>query len=332
MNTHFKEIIRQAVDAQWVEEYETIQNLWSGYGKILRYKVTGAKEANIHSVIVKHVRFPQQNKHPRGWNTDISHDRKVRSYEVETEWYKTYNTTCDASCRTPHCYALAQEGDEVLIVLEDLDDSGFAERRNNVTLTDIKVCLKWLAAFHASFVHHVPQGLWESGTYWHLQTRPDELKVLDDAALRQAANSIDKQLNAIKYQSLVHGDAKLANFCFGKDDTGIITVAAVDFQYVGGGCGIKDVAYFIGSCLYEEDCERYETTLLDYYFTQLTFALNEKQPTLDAEEMCQEWRQLYPYAWADFHRFLKGWSPGHWKINSYSERICREVINTINKK
>jgi hypothetical protein len=31
-------------------------------------------------------------------------------------------------------------------------------------------------------------------------------------------------------------------------------------------------------------------------------------------------------AWADFHRFLKGWSPDHWKLSDYSERVTREVI------
>ena len=42
-----------------------------------------------------------------------------------------------------------------------------------------------------------------------------------------------------------------------------------------------------------------------------------------------EWRPLYRVAWADFHRFLKGWSPGHWKINSYSERVTEEVIKNL---
>jgi len=40
----------------------------------------------------------------------------------------------------------------------------------------------------------------------------------------------------------VHGDAKLANFCFSRDGK---KVAAVDFQYVDGGCGMKDLSRII---------------------------------------------------------------------------------------
>lgn len=101
-------------------------------------------------------------------------------------------------------------------------------------------------------------------------------------------------------------------------------MAAVDFQYVGGGCGMKDVAYFIGSCLKEAECARREAQILDTYFGHLHRALGSRNEALEIE-----WRSLYRVAWADFHRFLKGWSPGHWKINSYSERITREVINQL---
>lgn len=329
MNSNFETIIHKAVKAKSIKKQEVIQSLWSGYGEIVRYKVIGSEMPNLNSIIVKHVRLPQQKKHPRGWNTDLSHERKVHSYEVETEWYKSYNQKCNDACRTPHCFAMAQEGDEVLIVMEDLDDSGFAERRGSVSMEDIRMCLSWLANFHAVYAQHTSDGLWKSGTYWHLQTRPDELEVLDDKALKAAAKAIDDTLNAATYTSLVHGDAKLANFCFGKNGKGKVKVSAVDFQYVGGGCGMKDVAYFIGSCLYEEDCESYEIELLDYYFEELGKALSQHQPTINADAMAKEWRGLYHYAWADFHRFLKGWSPGHWKINSYSERITREVIKEL---
>ena len=128
-------------------------------------------------------------------------------------------------------------------------------------------------------------------------------------------------MNACQFKTLVHGDAKLANFCF--SETG--EVAGVDFQYVGGGCGMKDLAYFTGSCLSEEDCEQLEAKIIDTYFTYF-----HKANAKTHHELEQEWRGLYPVAWADFHRFLKGWSPEHWKINTYSERLTREVITQLN--
>lgn len=320
MKEGFEKIILKSTGANSLTQTEVVQSLWSGYGEIVRYALTGSK---IKSVIVKDVRMPDQGGHPRGWNTDLSHERKVKSYQVETEWYRKYASVCDDSCRIPKCYDAEQFDDEVLLVLEDLDESGFAGRKSSVNREEINACLKWLANFHATFMQVKPEGLWESGTYWHLETRPEELEALDDLKLRNAAQQIDLKLKNATYQSIVHGDAKLANFCFSADGK---EVAAVDFQYIGGGCGMKDVAYFIGSCLYEDDCERLETALLDFYFTELTKALQQKQPKLNALDIETEWRDLYPVAWTDFHRFIKGWSPGHWKIHSYSERLAREVV------
>ena len=88
---------------------------------------------------------------------------------------------------------------------------------------------------------------------------------------------------------------------------------------------MKDVAYFVGSCLDERTCEEREGELLDCYFEFLRSAL-ERSSSMKANEVISEWKDLYHFAWADFHRFLKGWCPGHWKINSYSERLVRHVI------
>lgn len=323
MNKHFKEIILKSTGATDLFEIEKIQNLWSGYGTIMRY---GLKGSNLDTVVVKHVRLPEQDKHPRGWNTDLSHNRKLRSYEVETAWYRQWSTLCDKHCYVPDCLALESKGEEVLMVLEDLNSSGFQGRRNSVSEEEINACLSWLANFHATFMGEKPHDLWDIGTYWHLDTRPDELKVLKDVALKNAALAIDKKLQESPFQTFVHGDAKLANFCFSKNGK---KVAAVDFQYVGGGCGMKDVAYFISSCLYEEECEKMESQLLDHYFGALKAALLFKKKDVNVDALEADWRALYPVAWTDFHRFLKGWSPGHWKINSYSERLSREVLEKL---
>ncbi len=324
MHEDFPAIIRQATGATDIELIEVIQELWSGYGVILRYRLTGSERGRV---VVKHVRFPDRVHHPRGWNTDRSHRRKLRSYEVEMAWYARWSARCGAGCPVPHCLALETRGDETLMVLEDLDGAGFPQRREAVGETELSACLSWLANFHATFLGCEPDGLWEQGTYWHLETRPDELEALTDLPLKGAASSIDRLLRGSPYQTLVHGDAKLENFCFSPDGK---QVAAVDFQYVGGGCGMKDVAYFIGSCLAEEECERLESWLLDCYFASFRQALARLQPAVDAEAVEENWRELFPVAWTDFHRFLKGWSPGHWKLNAYSERMARAVVGRLN--
>ena len=315
MNKHFNSIILKSTGASSIISEEMIQELWSGYGEIKRVSLKGA---DIESVIVKHVQLQSTNNHPRGWNTDIGHQRKVKSYHVETNWYENYSDQSKA--RLPHCLAVEHHEDEVFMVLEDLDAVGFPKRKWSLHWEEIDACLHWLAQFHASFLGKAPDGLWEIGTYWHLDTRPHELEELKNKRLKKAASQIDEKLNSCKYKTFVHGDAKLANFCFG--DNG--QVAAVDFQYIGGGCGMKDVAYFIGSVLNESESERMEAQILDSYFDHLQNQLDERN-----EELETEWRSMYRVAWADFHRFLEGWSPGHWKINSYSERVTEEVINTL---
>ena len=318
-----KAFILQATKASYCEEIEVIQSLWSGYGKISRYLLTGGI---TKTVIVKNIIFPNQSNHPRGWNTTTSHERKVKSYEIETVFYTTYNL-CNDNCRTPQLIGAKTIGEEQVIVLEDLDAAGYPIRKSQLNKNEVKICLKWLANFHALFLNVTPNGLWKKGTYWQLSTRLDELKVMDESVLKQKATIIDEKLNNCRFQTFVHGDAKVANFCFSEDMT---KVAALDFQYVGGGCGIKDVAYLLGSCLTENECEQYESELLAYYFSELKESLNKNHKDMPVNELENEWRNLYPFAWTDFTRFLMGWMPTHQKINRYSKLQINKTLDLIN--
>lgn len=315
--TTIQDYILDLCEAKVIKHQELIQKLWSDYGNILRIKLEGGKYA---SIVLKQIQLPVNSQHPRGWNTNIGHQRKIKSYQVEEYWYKEYAHLCTKKSRIPKCLGIKRIGEELLLVLEDLNTTGFPQRKMSVKRSEIKACLHWLAHFHASFMHQSPKGLWQIGSYWHLATRPDELDALEDDLLRRAAPMIDRELNQGEFQTLIHGDAKFANFCFSDDG---LKVAAVDFQYVGGGCGMKDVAYFLGSCLTEEKLEDQVEGFQNYYFSILKTALS--QTTVNFKALETEWRRLYAFALADFHRFLKGWSPEHWKINSYSERIAREV-------
>ncbi|MCG8672102.1 MAG: ecdysteroid 22-kinase family protein, partial [Pseudomonadales bacterium] len=225
MNEDFQALVLEATGATSLTKKEDIQSLWSGYGSISRFQLDGSDH---NTVVIKHVKLPDQQHHPRGWNTDFSHQRKIKSYHVETAWYGIYSQLCNTQCRVPACLAYEDSADEFLMVLEDLDAAGFSQRVTSADLEQMQACLKWLASFHATFMGQSPEKLWQVGTYWHLDTRPDELAALQDEPLKSAANKIDQLLKDASYQTFVHGDAKLANFCFSSDSN---QVAAVDFQY-----------------------------------------------------------------------------------------------------
>jgi hypothetical protein len=310
--------------AKEIRKLERVQSLWSNYGSIDRYYL----DKEPKSVIIKEIKIPvaETQGHPRGWNTQASHNRKIRSYEVEWKWYQEYAARCGSACRIAECYySQLGQGGQVL-VLEDLDAAGYPLRLEQLELEELKVCLAWLANFHAIFLQEKPKGLWKIGTYWHLATRQEEWEAMEASFLKEQAALIDQQLNGAKYQTLVHGDAKVANFCFSSDRQ---SVAAVDFQYVGAGCGMKDVIYLMSSCFTAEASERHEKEILDFYFDRLVQALSKKQQSIDFRALEQEWRLLYPYAWADFVRFLKGWAPEHQKLNFYSEKQVNLALELI---
>nr|WP_282437291.1 phosphotransferase [Vibrio amylolyticus] len=305
-----------------VQSKTLIQELWGGYGELLRL---GFQQ---QSVILKHIELPQPKSHPRGWNTNLSHQRKLNSYRVEMHWYREYASLCDQHCYVPKPIHAEHYEQSYLLMMEDLATQGFPAVSNDATPQQLSACLKWLAYFHAKHIGHTGEGLWPSGTYWHLQTRPDELKQLADEPLKEAAAHIDRVLTNVPYQTLVHGDAKLANFCFSDCGT---QAAAVDFQYVGKGCAMKDVALFMSSAITPEECEKVEKPLLDEYFSYLEKALFLYHPTMSYQDVECHWRPMFVVAWADFQRFVKGWSPDHWKINPYTEAVKERALLQLSK-
>ncbi|AQS36078.1 protein of unknown function (DUF227) [Shewanella psychrophila] len=343
-----KDFISQTISCESVFAVETIQTLWSGYGEIVRYRLEG--QACPASIIVKSIRPPKQTQHPRGWNTSASHQRKLLSYRVEANWYHTWSKVCDEGSRVPSCYGLSSydridarvtsydansqcfnDDNAAIILLSDLDAEGFPLRHNRLTIEQAKVCIEWLACFHGYFMEESPleswpEGLWKTGCYWHLATRKDEYRAMPESSIKQAAHKLDTLLSQIRFKTLVHGDAKVANFCFSEDS---LRVAAVDFQYVGGGCGMRDLVYFLGSCLSEEECKQHHASLTRFYFCKLDQALINIGSAISSRDVELEWQPLFAIAWADFHRFILGWAPEHYKNNEFSRSMTKQALNSL---
>ena len=210
---------------------ELMQHIWSGYGAIMRLTLAGGGPPTC---VVKWIRPPMGRD-------DASHRRKLRSYEVERAFYARFAPQLPPACRVPAIFGATEGDGEQLLVMEDLSAAGYGLRRRRCDRRELLACLDWLASFHAAFMSVEPEGLWPVGTYWHLDTRAEELARMAEGPLKREARGLDLELKGARHQTLVHGDAKEANFCFGARG-----VAAIDFQYVGRGPGVRDVAYLLG--------------------------------------------------------------------------------------
>jgi len=293
---------------------ELLQELWGGYGSLVRRRAPdGTTE------IVKDIRWPSGKG-------DLSHRRKLRSYQIEAHWYRHWADKVPDSCRIARCRSIASRPDGMVLVLEDLDAAGYARRSSDLRRDDLDAAIDWLARFHATFLGAAPEGLWKEGSYWHLGTRPDEWKAMPAGPLREAAAEIDRRLSGARFRTIVHGDAKPDNFCLGSRGR----IAAVDFQYVGGGCGMRDLAYLLDDFRGGAPDGAPVRDALDRYFGTLRDGLGRDPlhaPLADAVE--QEWRALFPVAWLDFQRFLQGWSPAYRRPSPSLERAIRAELERL---
>jgi len=340
-----------------ISSKKVIQRLWSGYGEIVRYHLEVAQNTQQNqSLIVKNVHPPNVN------DTSISHLRKLRSYQVETAFYEKYSCKIisngkgiedinDGSVpRVPRLLYNKSNNELNLtqILLEDLNEVGYPGRQgygsNAYIEQEVKPMIQWLARFHGAFlkkkVSHEEDdqsyypGLWEQGCYWHLDTRPDEFNDMKRGhVLKKSAKMLDRRLkHHSQFVTLLHGDSKVCNFCF-SDSThaGKYRVAAVDFQYCGGGVGLRDLCYLLHSCMDDKDLKSSENEILAYYFQELRKSQNVTTSLSGREQdaLEEEWRYLWPTCFADFERFLVGWSYGHESYGYAKAMIVKALDQTF---
>ena len=300
-----------------IEITEIITALWSGCGEIVRCRL------DDNACVIKAISVPDHINHPRITQTEFAINRKRHSYEVEFHWYQQYAQHLPAQARALCCYDTLAHLQQKVMVFADFAALGFTNAA--VKPQHIGAILKWLAYFHAFHFHVNPDGLWQQGSYWHLATRPDEYEKMPKSAIKQQAKNIDKTLSACQYQTLIHGDAKLANFAV---NSSTMEVLGYDFQYVGAGVGVVDVMYFLGSCLNEQQLNNTADDYLVDYFQHFSNAMQRFGNSENTHAVITAWQKLWPVAWADFYRFLIGWSPEHGKINSYMRKQFKTIQKT----
>jgi len=261
----------------------TIARLWSGMGSIYEVNAIGGRV-----MMVKYIE-------PRLSNSmDLADRRKFDSYVVEAAFYENYAADflqLHGIC-IPKPLKVQRNDRTTIICMSQLDNANMDNYAEGVIL--------WLANFHAATWQKEYPDLQSLGTYWYLDTRPDEYNRMPthgwEGRLKRAARAIDNYLNRDSLQCLIHGDAKDANvMCVDGH------IAMCDFQYCGKGSPTKDVAYFLVSSVSPQEEDR----LLDLYYKSLCEKLApEQRPTRGHFDDNLE------LAYCDYARFMSGW--GFW--------------------
>ena len=148
----------------------------------------------------------------------------------------------DLGCHVPFpLYVERARADGVTIVMTNLPG-----RKAPLSKAHAEAALEALAVLHAAYwgSAHADAaagpgpggGLQRQGTYWHLDTRPDEHEAMPrkgwEGRLRLAARAIDERLKADPLQTVCHGDPKDDNMLFAVDGDKVVAHLH-DFQYCG---------------------------------------------------------------------------------------------------
>lgn len=280
---------------------------------------------------------------------DEGHARKMLSYRVEANFYREFASSLmstEAGCFVPRLVGASSqaEPEAQTLILEDLAIRYpvFAERRATLSDKQVIKALQWLASFHArswniesscaleptrSFcpppaeaIHTWKgKGLWRQGGYHYLATRIHELASIHPHHSKWATlglhaqsdlpTSVDWCLHNPPDRtrlSLIHGDVKAANMAFSRDAT---KMAMYDFQYVGIGLGVQDLAKFLTTSIsaHHLNSANGEERLLKIYHQYLIQQLPDGAD-YPFDVLCDDWQ----LALVDWVRFLAGWNGGFW--------------------
>lgn len=293
---------------------EELCDLWGGMGSV--YRINGA-------LVLKRVRFPA--------GASAGDERKIQSYMCEAAFYERHAPRLLAppcSLALPRPYSVRRELGSCPGINISMSALSGTPPRGNLSPAEAEAALTWLARLHAAYWGVRAEeldGLQPQGTYWYLDTRPDELEAMPrsgwEGRLRLAARALDARLKA-DTQTVVHGDAKGANMLFTGQKGGPVVAQMYDFQYTGRSPAAKDLAYFFCCAVGVVEGER-EEALLEHYHAELTNALRARgasPPRLAAL------RETLWVAYSDLARFLSGW--GWWGAPGLAKR-ARALIDAL---
>lgn len=289
--------------------------------------------------------------------------RKRESYAVERRFYAgTANRVREANLHIPKLLASDLDGSKpwpaFCILMNDVSQQ-HPQHPDFLSKDQAACALQWIATFHALFWGETSstctwrRDLWDRGAFWTTPAVGTEgvatawigtMRYLEQkhpeyltASTQSLGRRIEKAGSAIsrllakesvgsQYGTLIHGDYKAANLFFPNDPESADSVAAVDFQFTGGGLGVEDVAYL----LYPDargDHFEYEEELLETYHEELILQLITQQKGGPSTMPLKVFRNYYELARIDMTRYWL--SKNKWSASTRGEAELISILESV---
>ena len=259
------------------------------------------------------------------------------------------------------CTAIVHEDNPIdsrfSLLLNDFSEDAGWHQVVQTDLVQTRATLQALARMHAFFwlgdkTEALASSLWPIATYWDQAKQPaDQANRLStlfarfvadfgdpgvaEAAKRKDygallalhAERLEKEVHQGEKQTIIHGDAKSANFFYKTGSSGEegLEVGVIDFQWTGRGLCATDVAYAMWACPQSEVLDQ-EQQLLEFYHGQLAQELakeGSKVPSL------LTFKAQYQAAFLDLCRVVIA---DHWSTVTPSTLAARAAMPDVKRK
>lgn len=233
----------------------------------------------------------------------------LKCYTLELGWYRELANMISVNC--PQCLHQESSHDDLdfALLLEDLAPASQGDQLAGASIPQLEAALRQAARLHAPYWadSRVNDIVWlrpseSSSNMVRMLLPPLFAQFRERYATRLAPDILDmgaafvQRLDAyLAYAphalTVQHRDFRIDNILFSPDNE---TAHIVDWQTLGVGSGIADVAYLIGTSIADEkERAKHEQRLVDYYTDQL--ASHGIVPNTT-----QIWREYKLYAFSGF--------------------------------
>ncbi len=273
------------IDVTWLSQLLGITNATNlartsvGHGQVANcYRLTLERTSTSSTSVIAKV--------PSVDEVSRSTARLQHLYEREVCFYQ--HLASIVTTRTPKCFfAERDDDDNFLIILEDLSPSSRTDQFGALSIDNAKTGLVELVGLHGPT--HQRSDL--HGATW-LRGVSEELRPLYEGVLpilfeqflerydARLSEDVSSMVSALQvrlalfsnyvspHPCVTHGDFRTDNLLIDALG-GAVPLAVVDWQTIGVGSPLLDVAYFLTTSLSPHDCASLEDELLTFYLTRL---------------------------------------------------------------